>query len=84
VTAGRLSDPPGQEAWDPSLAFVGSFAFGVGWARWAYAPVPAIADVGVFDSRAALFVLAMAAGMALHAALAGAEAPSATLVHGDG
>ena len=64
---------------------LGSLVFGVGWGLVGLCPGPAIADIGFLDGRAALFVLAMAAGMALHAALAAApQAPSAALAREDG
>jgi uncharacterized protein len=47
----------------------GSLLFGVGWGLVGLCPGPAIADIGFLDGRAALFVLAMAAGMALHSGL---------------
>ncbi len=47
----------------------GSLLFGVGWGLVGLCPGPAIADIGFFDGRAALFVLAMAVGMAGVAAL---------------
>ena len=47
----------------------GSLLFGVGWGLVGLCPGPAIADVGFLEGRAALFVLAMAAGMAAFAAL---------------
>jgi uncharacterized membrane protein YedE/YeeE len=47
----------------------GSLLFGVGWGLVGLCPGPAIADIGFFDGRAALFVLAMAAGMAVFSAL---------------
>ena len=43
----------------------GSLLFGVGWGLVGLCPGPAITDVGFLDGRAALFVVAMAAGMAL-------------------
>ena len=46
----------------------GSLLFGVGWGLVGLCPGPAIADIGFLDGRAALFVLAMAAGMAAFAA----------------
>ncbi|MBV8106521.1 MAG: hypothetical protein JO223_18205 [Hyphomicrobiales bacterium] len=48
----------------------GSLLFGVGWGLVGLCPGPAIADLGFHDGRAALFVLAMAAGMALFSGLA--------------
>jgi len=47
----------------------GSLLFGVGWGLVGLCPGPAIADIGFLDGRAALFVLAMAGGMAAFAAL---------------
>jgi uncharacterized membrane protein YedE/YeeE len=48
----------------------GSLAFGVGWGLVGLCPGPAIADLGFLDRPAALFVLAMAVGMALYSGLA--------------
>jgi uncharacterized protein len=48
---------------------VGSLLFGVGWGLVGLCPGPAIVDIGFLDSRAALFVACMGAGMALYAAL---------------
>ena len=42
----------------------GSVLFGIGWGLVGLCPGPAITDLGFLDWRAALFVLAMAAGMA--------------------
>ena len=47
----------------------GSLLFGVGWGLVGLCPGPAIVNIGFLDGRAALFVLAMTAGVALHAAL---------------
>ena len=52
----------------------GSLLFGVGWGLVGLCPGPAITDIGFLDGRAALFVLAMAGGMALHAAIATLQA----------
>ena len=65
------SDPldlPGATAIDARLVG-GSLLFGVGWGLVGLCPGPAIADLGFLDGRAALFVAAMAAGMAIFAAL---------------
>jgi uncharacterized membrane protein YedE/YeeE len=48
----------------------GSLLFGVGWGLVGLCPGPALVDVGFLDGRAALFVVAMAAGMALYSAFA--------------
>jgi uncharacterized membrane protein YedE/YeeE len=47
----------------------GSVLFGIGWGLVGLCPGPAIVDVGYLDGRALLFVLSMAAGMALFAGL---------------
>jgi uncharacterized membrane protein YedE/YeeE len=52
----------------------GSALFGVGWGLVGLCPGPAFVNVGFLDGRAAMFVVAMAAGMALQAALAPAPA----------
>lgn len=44
---------------------LGSLAFGVGWGLGGFCPGPAIVWLGTGDSRTAVFVLAMAGGMAL-------------------
>lgn len=46
----------------------GSLLFGVGWGLVGLCPGPAVVDLGWLDKRALLFVIAMAAGMALVAA----------------
>jgi uncharacterized membrane protein YedE/YeeE len=48
----------------------GSLLFGVGWGLVGLCPGPAVADIGFLDRSAALFVLAMAVGMALYLGLA--------------
>ena len=55
----------------------GSVLFGAGWGLVGLCPGPAIADIGFLDGRAALFVLAMAAGMALYSGLAAVPAEPA-------
>jgi uncharacterized protein len=62
---------PTSKAIDARL-ISGSLLFGVGWGLAGLCPGPAIANLGYLDWRAALFVLAMAAGMALNAALTAA------------
>jgi hypothetical protein len=44
---------------------VGSFIFGVGWGLSGVCPGPAIFNVGLFDLTAVIFVVSMAAGMAM-------------------
>jgi uncharacterized membrane protein YedE/YeeE len=48
---------------------VGSAIFGIGWGLVGFCPGPAITNLGFADAKAAVFVLAMVAGMALHKAL---------------
>jgi uncharacterized membrane protein YedE/YeeE len=63
----------------------GSLVFGVGWGLVGLCPGPAIADLGFLDAKAALFVVCMAGGMAIHAALATiAPRPSANIALEDG
>ncbi|MDR7307436.1 YeeE/YedE family protein [Rhodoferax saidenbachensis] len=44
---------------------VGSMLFGAGWGLAGFCPGPAIVSLGAGQSKAALFVLAMVAGMAI-------------------
>ncbi len=62
----------------------GSLMFGFGWGLVGLCPGPAIADIGFLDRRAALFVVAMAAGMALYSALAAVPSTPASEVALDG
>jgi hypothetical protein len=48
---------------------LGSLAFGVGWGLAGYCPGPALVSLGLDSAAAETFVLAMLAGMALHALL---------------
>jgi len=65
---GAALDWPTATAIDGRL-IGGSSLFGVGWGLVGLCPGPAIADVGFLDGSAALFVVAMAAGMGAFAAL---------------
>ncbi len=62
----------------------GSLLFGVGWGLVGLCPGPAVADIGFLDGRAALFVFAMAAGMALYSGLAAVPSTPASEVALDG
>jgi hypothetical protein len=73
--AGGPLDLPASKAIDGRL-IGGSILFGVGWGLVGLCPGPAIANIGFLDGRAALFVLAMAAGMAAFAALPAIRAPA--------
>jgi len=64
TVSGAPLDWPTAKAIDGSV-IGGSLLFGVGWGLVGLCPGPAIADVGFLDGRAALFVAAMAAGMAI-------------------
>jgi uncharacterized membrane protein YedE/YeeE len=74
---------PTVRAIDPRLVG-GSLLFGVGWGLVGLCPGPAIADIGFLDRRAALFVLAMAVGMALYSGLAAVPATPGAEVALDG
>ena len=66
--SGEPLDLPATTAIDARL-IGGSLLFGAGWGLVGLCPGPAITDIGFLNGRAALFVLAMAAGMAVFAAL---------------
>ena len=66
---------PRASAIDARL-ILGSLIFGAGWGLVGLCPGPAIADLGFLDARAALFVVAMIAGMALCRGLASLPAPA--------
>jgi hypothetical protein len=65
---GEPLDLPTSTAIDGRL-IGGSLLFGAGWGIVGLCPGPAITDIGFLDGRAALFVFAMAAGMAVFAAV---------------
>ena len=84
VAAGRAASLSGEPFHLPPARTIdtrligGLLLFGVGWGLVGLCPGPAIADIGFLDRRAALFVIAMAAGMALYSGLATAPStPSA-------
>jgi uncharacterized protein len=66
--SGRPFQLPTSQAIDARLVG-GSALFGIGWGLAGLCPGPAIVNLGYLNQRAALFVLAMAGGMALHAAI---------------
>jgi uncharacterized protein len=72
--SGRPFQLPTSQAIDARL-IGGSLLFGAGWGLAGLCPGPAIVNLGYLNQCAALFVLAMAAGMALHAAIT-APAPA--------
>ena len=61
---GNRMQPPDVRTLDRRLV-VGSLAFGVGWGLAGFCPGPALVSVAAGQTQAALFVLAMLAGMAL-------------------
>jgi uncharacterized protein len=67
--SGHAFQLPTSHAIDARL-LGGSALFGIGWGLAGLCPGPAIVNLGYFNQSAALFVLAMAAGMALHAVIA--------------
>jgi uncharacterized membrane protein YedE/YeeE len=66
--AGLPLQPPTQTRIDRRLVG-GSLLFGIGWGLAGLCPGPAVALLGMGRVKALVFVLAMGAGMALHAAL---------------
>jgi uncharacterized membrane protein YedE/YeeE len=56
---------PGNTAVDRRL-LGGSLLFGVGWGLAGFCPGPALVALGMKESKALLFVIAMLAGMALY------------------
>lgn len=55
---------PGPRPVDHRL-LLGSLAFGIGWGLVGFCPGPAVVALGMFNAKAAVFVAAMLAGMAL-------------------
>ena len=62
---GDAFDLPEIRGIDRRLA-IGAVVFGIGWGVAGLCPGPAIADLVLVPARAALFVAAMLAGVALH------------------
>lgn len=58
-------DLPGTIKIDRKLA-IGALIFGAGWGIGGLCPGPAIADLAIAPAPAALFIVAMLAGMAIH------------------
>ena len=58
-------DLPDTRRIDAKLA-LGALLFGAGWGIGGLCPGPALADLAIAPDRAALFVAAMLAGMAVH------------------
>ena len=64
LTGGPIEMPRRREIDAPLV--VGSLVFGAGWGLAGICPGLAIVDVGFFNSKALLFVAAMAVGMVVH------------------
>jgi hypothetical protein len=64
LAVGRF-DLPDTRRIDAKLA-LGALLFGAGWGIGGLCPGPALADLAIAPDRAALFVAAMLAGMAVH------------------
>jgi len=60
-----LMQIPSQASIDRRL-ILGSIAFGAGWGIGGFCPGPALVVLGSGELKAAVFVLAMLAGMAIH------------------
>ena len=58
----------------------GGLLFGIGWGIAGFCPGPALVALGMAESKAALFVLAMLIGMGLFELLERRKSPSARLV----
>ena len=57
---------PGAGAVDRKLV-LGGLLFGIGWGLAGFCPGPALVALGMGSAKAVVFVIAMLAGMALHA-----------------
>ena len=64
--AGEPINLPAARRIDRPLV-IGSLLFGIGWGVAGFCPGPALVGVGMLQAKALLFVLAMLAGMGLHA-----------------
>lgn len=60
-------DLPGTRLIDGKLV-IGSALFGIGWGIGGLCPGPAVADLAIAPAKAAIFVIAMLAGMLAHRA----------------
>lgn len=66
-TVSWLGMPLHLPGWRPveRRLVIGSLAFGIGWGLVGFCPGPAVVALGMLNTRAAVFVVAMLAGMAL-------------------
>ena len=79
---GGAIDLPTAQAIDAPLV-VGSAIFGIGWGLGGVCPAPGVVDLGFFSPGAAIFVVAMAAGMLVYRAAAGRRLPGLRLLAQD-
>ena len=73
---------PTARAIDAPLV-IGTAVFGVGWGLGGVCPAPGVVDLGFFSPDAAIFVIAMAAGMLVYRAAVGRRLPGLRLVGQD-
>src|SRR5664280_2643261 len=76
---GGAIDLPTAQAIDAPLV-VGSGVFGIGWGLGGVCPAPGVVDLGFLNPDAAIFVVAMAAGMLVYRAAAGRRLPGLRLL----
>jgi uncharacterized membrane protein YedE/YeeE len=79
---GGAIDLPTARAIDAPLV-VGSGVFGIGWGLGGVCPAPGVVDLGFLNPDAAIFVVAMAAGMLIYRAAAGRRLPGLRLLAQD-
>jgi uncharacterized protein len=79
---GDAIDLPAAQAIDAPL-IIGSAIFGVGWGLGGICPAPGVVDLGFFSPGAAVFVVAMAAGMLIYRAVARRRLPGFRLLAQD-
>jgi uncharacterized membrane protein YedE/YeeE len=79
---GGAIDLPAAQAIDAPLV-VGSAIFGIGWGLGGICPAPGVVDLGFFSPGAAVFVVAMAAGMLIYRTAAGRRLPGLRLLAQD-
>jgi hypothetical protein len=79
---GGAIELPTATAIDAPLV-IGSAIFGIGWGLGGICPAPGVVDLGFFSSGAAVFVVAMAAGMLVYRAAVGRRLPGLRLLAQD-
>jgi len=79
---GGAIELPTKQAIDAPL-IAGSALFGIGWGLAGVCPAPGVVDLGFLNPDAAMFVVAMAAGMLIYRAAIAARLPARRLVAQD-